>query len=190
MHPIPNMRITIDPTTVAANFAQFQNNPCVHESAQLFAKGLPVAEMIQAFAMNPSVLSAFAGFSAIYPKGQLERGVLEKVILCISRRNACQFCVESHLNVTRSLGIAGENAHDPHAEGHTVRERLAIEFAIAIHKDSNRIPDELYSRVSAVYQETEVVELAFLVGFINMLNWFNNALGVRYRSEFEGMRVA
>jgi hypothetical protein len=33
------------------------------------------------------------------------------------------------------------------------------------------------------------VELTFLNGFINMLNWFNNALGVQYHREFEGIKV-
>ena len=63
------MRITIDPAIVAKNFALFENNASLQESAQLFAKGLPIAEMIQALAMNRSVLSAFAGFQTIYPHG-------------------------------------------------------------------------------------------------------------------------
>ncbi|HZJ17713.1 MAG TPA: hypothetical protein VFD27_21850, partial [Chthoniobacteraceae bacterium] len=32
-----------------------------------FAARKPVAEMIQAFAMNPSVLRAFSGFADVYP---------------------------------------------------------------------------------------------------------------------------
>jgi hypothetical protein len=31
--------------------------------------GMPIAEMIQAFAMNENVLRAFAGFESIYPHG-------------------------------------------------------------------------------------------------------------------------
>ena len=31
--------------------------------------------------------------------------------------------------------------------------------------------------------DAEIVELTFLVGYINMLNWFNNALQVEYRGE-------
>jgi hypothetical protein len=54
------MRITIDPALVAKHFAAFKDNASVQESAQLSAKGLPIAEMIQALAMNPNVLSAFA----------------------------------------------------------------------------------------------------------------------------------
>lgn len=184
------MRITVDPAMVARNFAAFQNNSSLQESAQLFAKGLPIAEMIQAFAMNRSVLSAFAGFEAIYPRGNLERGILEKVILCVSMRNACQFCVNSHLDITRALGISGTGAIEPDAPEHSPRERLAIEYALAIHGDSNRVPKDLYERLHGAFTDAELVELTFLIGFINMLNWFNNALDVRYHREFEGIEVA
>ena len=56
-----SMRITINCTAVAQTFAKFSENASLQESAQLFAQGLPVAEMIQALAMNEQVLRAFAG---------------------------------------------------------------------------------------------------------------------------------
>ena len=183
------MRITIDPALVAKNFAAFRDNRSLQESAQLFAKGLPIAEMIQAFAMNRNVLAAFAGFETIYPHGNLERGILEKVILCVSIRNACQFCVNSHLDITRSLGIPNAHANDPGVPEHSARERLALEYAAAVHRDSNRVPCDLYERLHGAFTDAELVELTFLIGFINMLNWFNNALDVRYQREFESMPV-
>jgi AhpD family alkylhydroperoxidase len=183
------MRITINPAIVAANFEPFKDNPSLQESAQLFAKGMPIAEMIQAFAMNRSTLEAFAGFDRVYPHGNLERGILEMVILCISTRNACQFCVNSHLDMTASLGIPNQHSTDPAAPEHTHRERLAIEYATAIHKNSNAIPEELWRRLHAAFTDPEIVELTFLTGFINMLNFFNNALEVRYHKEFDGMEI-
>ena len=44
-------------------------------------------------------------------------------------------------------------------------------------------------RLQDAFTDEQLVELAFLIGFINMLNWFNNALGVRYHGEFEGIEV-
>jgi AhpD family alkylhydroperoxidase len=183
------MRITIDPTVVAENFSAFKNNSSLEESAQLFAKGLPIAEMIQAFAMNRSVLSAFAGFEAIYPHGGLERGILEKVILCISVRNQCQFCIATHQDFARSLGISVENADQPESPNHSTRERLAIEYALAVHRNSSQVSADLFQRLQDAFADAEIVELTFLTGFINMLNWFNNALEVRYRMEFQGLNV-
>lgn len=184
------MRIAIDPIQVSKNFAVFKDNAALQESAQLYSRGLPVAEMIQALAMNQKVLPAFAAFSGIYPGGNLERALLEKVILSVSRSNACQFCVNSHLDISKALGIAHSGVTDPKAPEHSMRERLAMEYAAAIRQDSNRIPEGLYERLHKSFSDSEVVELTWFIGFINLLNWFNNALDVRYHGEFEGLHVA
>jgi alkylhydroperoxidase family enzyme len=97
--------------------------------------------------------------------------------------------MSSHLDITRSLGIPSAGASNPDAPEHSARERLAIEYATAIHGDSNRVPNNLYERLHEAFTDAELVELTFLIGFINMLNWFNNALDVRYHREFEGMTV-
>ena len=130
----------------------------------------------------------FAGFDIIYPHGNLERGILEKVILRVSQINECQFCVNSHVDIMKGLGMAPQT--DIAADAHTPRERLAIEYAEAIKRDSNRVPDELFARLRAAFTDADIVELTFLTGFINMLNMFNNTLQVRYGSEFQGMGVS
>ena len=99
------MRITIDPATVRENFSRHAENPSLSESAQLFAAGKPVVEMIQALAMNPGVFRAFSGFADVYPCGTLERPIAEKVILRVSQLHECQFCVSSHLAMMHQLGI-------------------------------------------------------------------------------------
>ena len=179
------MRITIDTARVRETFAKFSNNPSLQESAQLFAQGLPVAEMIQALAMNDNVLRTFAGFANIYPYGTLERAVLEKVILCVSRLRQCQFCTDSHLAIVQRLGIATDLA----SEGQTERERAAVEYAEHITRDSNHIPDPVFDRLRRVFTESEIVELTFHIGFITLLNLFNNALQVRYEDEFRRVDI-
>jgi len=180
------MRITIDPERVAATFSKFVNNPSFQESAQLFSRGLPIAEMLQAFAMNENVLRAFAGFESIYPYGNLERGILEKVILRVSQLHNCQFCTASHLAIMKNLGLVTDVSSKV---GHTPREQLALEYAEQITHDSNHISDSLFQRLRAAFTNSEIVELTFLVGFITMLNRFNNALQVRYHDEFKDVEV-
>jgi len=180
------MRITIDPEQVARTFSKFSTNPSLQESAQLFARGLPVPEMIQAFAMSENVLRAFAAFESVYPHGNLERGILEKVILRVSQLHECQFCINSHFAIMEKLGVSTEVSADT---GHTSRERLALRFAELITRDSNRVPDEFLLELKTAFTESEIVELTFLIGFITMLNRFNNALQIRYRGEFKEVQV-
>jgi alkylhydroperoxidase family enzyme len=180
------MRIDIDPAQVAKTFGQFKDNPSFQESAQLFARGLPVLEMLQAMAMNERVLRAFSGLESIYPNGTLERGVVEKVILRVSQLHDCQFCIGSHQDIMRSLAIGDDLGDREHCSD---RERLAIEYAELMTRDANRIPDEFFARLRKRFSDSEMVELTFLVGLITMLNRFNNALGVRYLGELAGMAV-
>ena len=178
------MRIAIDPARVAKTFCRFSDNPSFQESAQLFSRGLPIAEMIQAFAMNENVLQVFAAFDRIYPHGALERSLLEKVILRVSQLRECQFCTHSHRDIMQSLGIGTDLTAEM-----TERERLAIEYAERMTRDANRIPDSLFERLCMVFTDAEIVELTFHIGFITMLNLFNNALQVRYADDFKGLRI-
>ena len=39
-------------------------------------------------------------------------------------------------------------------------------------------------RAPRALHDPELVELTFLIGYINMLNLFNNSLGIRYRGDY------
>ena len=69
------------------------------------------------------------------------------------------------------------------------RERLGIEYAELMTRDANRIPDPFFERLRAAFTASEIVELTFMVGLITLLNRFNNALQVRYQSEFTDVVV-
>ena len=186
------MRVTVSPEHVRAAFGAVADDPSFAESRGLAEGGRLPVEMLQAMSLRPELLRAFAGFGdALYPGGLLERPVKELVILESSRANACQFCTESHVALARRLGIAAEplDALDDPA-GRTERERLALEYTRAAMRDSNRVPDELFERLRGRFTEPEIVELTFLIGFINMLNLFNNCLQVRYDDDYASLDAA
>ena len=183
------MRVTVTPEQIRAAFEPVKHHPDFAESGAIFEKGHLPAEMIQAMCLRPEILAAFGQFgSCVYPGGQLERSVKELVIIEASRVNACQFCLDSHVAVARMLGISDDpiQALD-RPETLSPREQLAVEYTRAATADSNRVPDELFERLRGAFSEPEIVELTFLIGFINMLNLFNNALQIRYRGEFAAL---
>ena len=67
------------------------------------------------------------------------------------------------------------------------RERLAVQYTRAVLADSNDLPDALMSEIHASFSDPELVELTFLVGYINLLNLFNNSLQVRYRGDYRAL---
>jgi AhpD family alkylhydroperoxidase len=146
--------------------------------------------MIQAMCLRPEILRGFAGFGhSVYPGGLLERRVKELVIITSSHMNDCQFCVDSHCDLVDIAGIVDRPLeHIANPEALSARERLGIEYTRAVMRDSNHIPESLSRELAERFSDPELVELTFLIGYINMLNLFNNSLGVRYHGEYALLR--
>ena len=180
------MRVTVTPEQIKVAFEAVKDDPSFDESRGLWERGRPPVEMIQAMCLRPELLRAFAGFGdCVYPGGLLERRVKELVIITASDTNECQFCTHSHCDLVDLSDIV----HDPlvvihDTEGLVPRERIAIEYTRAAMHDSNAVPAAISQQLSEHFSDPELVELTFLIGFINMLNLFNNCLQVSYNGEY------
>lgn len=180
------MRVSPTAETVASSFAQVSAHPVFAESAAVVARGGQPVEMLRAMALRPELLQGFAALSAaVYPGGMVERSVKELIILEISKRNQCQFCTASHVEIVRDMGMSDEPLTLlENLEGLTPRERLAVLYARAAFKDSNAVPDELFAKLREAYTDAEIVEVTAMIGLISMLNMFNNCLENRYQGEY------
>ena len=184
------MRVTVTPEQIQSAFEVVKDDPSFDESRALWERGRPPVEMVQAMCLRPEILRAFAGFgSCVYPGGLLERRVKELVIITASQANACQFCQGSHVDL---VGIA-DIIRDPLAAIQDTgelppRERLAVAYTRAAMADSNAIPEALRRELGEHFTDPEMVELSFLIGYINMLNLFNNLLDVRYHGDYAILR--
>ena len=184
------MRVTVTPQQIRSAFEAVKDDPSFDESRGLWERGHPPVEMIQAMCLRPEILRAFAGFgNCVYPGGLLERRVKELVIITASKTNECQFCTYSHCDLVDIADIL----EDPltlidQPASLAPRERLAVEYTHAAMADSNAIPEPLIERLHGLFTDPELVELTFLIGYINMLNLFNNCLQVRYDGEYSALR--
>jgi AhpD family alkylhydroperoxidase len=183
---MPAMRVKVSAEQIRSAFEAVKDDPSFDESRGLWERGRPPVEMIQAMCLRPEILRAFAGFgNSVYPGGVLERRVKELVIITASMRNDCQFCTFSHLDLVALAGIVAEPlAAIDDTSTLAPRERLAIEYTRAAMHDSNAVPDALASELHERFTDPELVELSFLIGYINMLNLFNNLLNVRYHGDY------
>jgi AhpD family alkylhydroperoxidase len=184
------MRVTVTPAQIRSAFEAVKDDPSFDESRGLWERGHLPVEMLQAMSLRPEILRAFAGFGdAVYPGGILERRIKELVIITASDGNDCQFCFNAHCDIVDLEGIVD----DPHAaitdpSGLPARERLAVEYTRAAQADSNRLPDALTRELQEQFTDPELVELSFLIGYISMLNMFNNLLEVRYSGDYRALR--
>jgi alkylhydroperoxidase family enzyme len=180
------MRVTVTPDQIRTAFEAVKDDPSFDESRGLWERGRPPVEMIQAMCLRPEILRAFAGFGgAVYPGGLLERRVKELVIITASQTNECQFCTSSHCDIVR-IGDILEGPLELVAapDALPTRERLAVEYTKAAMHDSNRVPETINAQLKEQFTDPELVELSFLIGYITMLNLFNNLLGVRYNGDY------
>ena len=186
------MRVTVAPEQIRTAFEAVKDDPSFDESRGLWERGKPPVEMIQAMCLRPEILRAFAGFGgSVYPGGLLERRVKELVIITASEVNDCQFCMNSHCDLVSIASILDEPLSLVAAPETLVpRERLAIQYTRAAMADSNHVPEPLMRQIHEQFTDPELVELSFLVGYINMLNLFNNLLGVRYSGEYQVLAPA
>ena len=186
------MRVTVTPDQIQSAFDAVKDDPSFGESRGLWERGHAPVEMLQAMCLRPEILGAFAGFGgSVYPGGLLERRIKELVIITASAANECQFCTDAHCDIVDIWGIVDAPLtliYEPAALA--PRERLAIEYTKAVVADSNAVPERLVGELHEHFSDPELVELTFLVGYINMLNLFNNALGIRYNGEYGLLRAA
>ena len=179
------MRIKVDKEKLAKAFATLEHNESFQEINAILKQGGQPHDMVSTMAMCPPLLEAMETLgNAVYPGGALPRELKELIILQSSINNRCQFCTSSHIDIAKGLGIS----EDPikmleDTESLKPEYACAIEYLQLMFADSNRIPDSMFDKLREHFNEGEIVELTFLIGYINMLNWFNNALQVEYRGE-------
>jgi AhpD family alkylhydroperoxidase len=179
------MRVTATREQILEAMEMVKDDPNFSLSRQRATEGRMPIEMLQAMSLRPEILRVMCAIGeGVYPGGLLERSIQEAVILESSRLNACQFCTTSHVRAMKMLGIADDPIAFLDDTGSlSQRERLALDYTRAAMRDSNRVPDSLFAELKGAFTEPEIVELTFLIGFINLLNLFNNCLRVTFYVE-------
>src|SRR5262249_13217096 len=113
---------------------------------------------------------------------KLDRRLFELVKIRASQINGCAYCLDMH---TKDARQAGETEQRIYALSvwhetpfFTDRERAALEWTEAVTRvGDTHVPDELYERVSAHFDEAELVALTFGVVVIN--SWNRLAISMR-----------
>jgi AhpD family alkylhydroperoxidase len=113
---------------------------------------------------------------------RIERPLLALVEIRASQINGCAYCIDMH---TKDARLAGETEQRIYALNawretpfFTDRERAALEWTEAVTQVADtHVPDEVYDRVAAHFNEADLVALTFAVIVIN--SW--NRLSISFR---------
>ena len=111
-----------------------------------------------------------------------DRPLFELVKIRASQLNGCAYCIDMHTKDARAAGETEQRIYALNAWRETPfftdRERAALEWAEAVTLVAEtHVPDDVYARVSAHFDEEQLVALTFAVVVIN--SW--NRLAVAFR---------
>jgi AhpD family alkylhydroperoxidase len=105
----------------------------------------------------------------------LDRPLRDLVKVRASQINGCAFCIDMHWKDARAAGEAEERLYalDAWRESplYSDRERAALELCEAMTLvAAGHVPDEVWDRARAAFEEAELAQLVFTVTAINAWN--------------------
>ncbi|MFT3693775.1 MAG: carboxymuconolactone decarboxylase family protein [Kofleriaceae bacterium] len=133
----------------------------------------------QRFDYMKHAASAYKGLvtveMALHQQTLLEPGLIDLIKLRVSQINGCAYCIDVHSKDLRARGdtelrLYGLNAWEE-CPYYTDRERAALAWAEAItNLGDGHVPDEVYERVRAQFDEDALSFLTFACAVINAWN--------------------
>lgn len=137
---------------------------------------------IDYYKASPDTTKAMYGLERAVRNSGIEPGLLELVKMRASQINGCAYCIDMHSKDARAAGETEQRLYVLNAWRETpffsARERAALEWTESLTLIArNHVPDELFERVRAHFNEAEIVNLTFAVVAIN--GWNRLAISLR-----------
>ena len=102
----------------------------------------------------------------------------------------CEFCVDLGSQICRNSGLSDEEllALPRYRQSNlfTEREKLALDYAVAVMRTPVEVTDELFARMKEHFGDEQLVEITALLTVVN-LDRFNAAFGIGSAGFSEGM---
>jgi AhpD family alkylhydroperoxidase len=141
-----------------------------------------VPGMYRTLAQQPGVLAAHrAYFNAALDAGTLARPFKEKIAFKVARLRQSPYCTGSHRGYALNHGVTARELEAIDRSDYSALEAgeaVALEFAEAMTRNRGAVPDALMERLKARYSAREIVEIAALVGVMDLACTLAAAFGL------------
>lgn len=133
---------------------------------------------------SPGAMQTMLGLEKFIHGSGLEEKLVHLLKLRASQINGCARCIDMHWKDARAMGESEQRLYglDAWRESpyYSDRERAAIEWIEALTLiTAGHVPDDVFERAKAQFNEKELVDLAMVAVAIN--GW--NRLAIGFRSE-------
>lgn len=167
-------------------------NPLVRFTAWYSRRMLGrVPDPVGVTAHHPLLLGGYGALElALEHSHSVDHRVKELAALKAAAMVGCEFCLDIGSMIVRGTGASErqllELASFRESDAFSPDERLALEYAEAMTATPARIPDELFERLRARWDERQLVELTTAIAFENYRARFNHAFGMGAQGFSEG----
>ena len=131
---------------------------------------------------KPKLVQAFAQLNAAVmdPEGKVDQGFRRLIGHVVSQVSGCRYCQAHTLLGAHNFGVSDAKLADvwnyaksPH---YSVRERLAMDFALAAASQPNAVTDTLFAQLQQYWSDEEITEVLAVVAMFAFLNRWNDSM--------------
>jgi AhpD family alkylhydroperoxidase len=148
-------------------------------------------EPVEIWAYQPKMMVGMGKFNQAVRKGKsVDERIKNLVELKGAQMIGCEFCVDLGSQICRNSGVSDEELlalpRYRQSDLFTDREKLALDYAVAVMRTPVEVTDELFAKVKEHFSDTQLVELTALLTLVNV-DRFNAAFGIRSAGFSDGM---
>jgi alkylhydroperoxidase family enzyme len=146
---------------------------------------------VEVWAHQPKLLSGMGKFQQAVRKAHTVDEQLKNLVeLKGAQMIGCEFCVDLGSQICRNSGFPDEELlalpRYRQRDLFTEREKLALDYTVAVMRTPVEVTDELFARVKEHFSDEQLVEITALLAVVN-LDRFNAAFGIGSAGFREGM---
>jgi AhpD family alkylhydroperoxidase len=139
-------------------------------------------EPMELWAHQPKMMMGMGKFNQAVRKG---KAVDERTKNLLELKGAqmigCEFCVDLGSQICRNSGLSDDELlalpRYRQSELFSEREKVALDYAVAVMRTPVEVTDELFARMQEHYTAKQLVEITALMTLVN-LDRFNAAFGI------------
>jgi len=154
------------------------------------AAGRSGIEPVEIWAHQPKLLMAMGKFQAVRKAHTVDERLKHLVELKGAQMIGCEFCVDLGSQICRKSGFSDEELlalpRYRHSDLFTDREKLALDYAVAVMRTPVEVTDELFAQMEEHFSDEQLVEITALLMVVNLYR-FNVAFGIGSAGFSEGM---
>ena len=148
-------------------------------------------EPVEIWAHQPKMMSGMGKFQQAVRKGNMVDERLKNLVeLKGAQMIGCEFCVDLGSQICRNSGLSDDELlalpRYRRSELFTEREKVALDYAVAVMRTPVEVTDELFARMKQHFDDKQLVEITALLTVVN-LDRFNVAFGIGSAGFSEGM---